>query len=105
MSSDEGSAQTLESRDEPTASAPKANSARVANWWIWGRLVAVIAFVVLVLAVFFFAGFYAGTHYGGPHYREDFLVPVPGQAGPCSQLVCQPVGPKGGATCYQVKTC
>jgi hypothetical protein len=103
MSSTEGSAQTLQPRDEPTASATN-NSAKAANWWIWARLVAVVVFIVLVLAVFFAAGFYTGRHYG-PHYRQDFLVPMPGQANPCSQLVCQPVGPKGGATCYPVRTC
>lgn len=102
MSSSEGSARTLQSEDEPTASATKANSAKAANWWTWARFVAAVALIVLVLAVFFFAGLFTGR-YSMRHYKEDFLVPV--QPGPCVQTVCQPVGPKGGATCYQVRTC
>jgi hypothetical protein len=101
MPSDEGSAQTLQSPDEPTASATKANSAKAANWWIWARLVAVVVFVVLVLAVFFAAGFFTGTHYGGG-YREDFLVP--GEQAPgghqCIRTFCQPAG-MAGQHCYQ----
>jgi hypothetical protein len=102
MSSNEGSAQTLQPPDEPTASATTANSAKAANWWIWARLVAVIVFVVLALAVFFAAGFFTGSHYGGG-YREDFLVP--GEQTPgghqCIQTLCQPAGPHGGAQCAQ----
>jgi hypothetical protein len=101
MSSNEGSAQTLQSPDEPTASATKANSAKAANWWIWARLVAVVVFVVLVLAVFFAAGFFTGSHYRGG-YREDFLVP--GEQTPgghqCIQTFCQPAG-MAGQHCYQ----
>jgi heme/copper-type cytochrome/quinol oxidase subunit 2 len=95
MSSNEGSAQPLQSRDEPAASATKANSANAANWWIWARLVAVIVFVVLVLAVFFFAGFFTREHYGDHHYREDV---VPGEAA-CVQPECHPMG-RGGQHCY-----
>ena len=75
MSSNEGSVQTVQSRDEPTASATTANSAKAANWWIWARLVAVVVLVVLALAVFFGAGFFAGSHHGGGHYQQDYLVP------------------------------
>jgi len=71
------------------------NSAKVANWWIWARLVAVIVFVVLVLAVFFFAGFFTREHYGDHRYREEV---VPGQPG-CVQPECHPMG-KGGQQCY-----
>lgn len=92
MSSNEGSVQTLQSRDEPTASATTANSAKAANWWIWARLVAVVVFVVLALAVFFGAGFFTGSHHGGGHYQEDYLVP--GEQTPgghqCKQMICQP---------------
>jgi hypothetical protein len=101
MSSNEGSAQTLQSPDEPTASATTANSAKAANWWIWARLIAVVVFVVLTLAVFFAAGFFTGSHYGGG-YREDFLVP--GEQAPaghqCIQTFCQPAG-MAGQHCYQ----
>jgi len=103
MSSNEGSVQTLQSRDEPTASATTANSAKAANWWIWARLVAVVVFVVLALAVFFGAGFFTGSHHGGGHYQEDYLVP--GEQTPggqkCIQMQCQPGGPHGGALCAQ----
>jgi hypothetical protein len=103
MSSNEGSAQTLQSPDEPTASATKANSAKAANWWIWARLVAVVLFIVLVLAVFFGAGFFTGSHYGGGKAGPlDFLVP--GEQSPgghqCIQTFCQPAG-RYGQTCAQ----
>jgi hypothetical protein len=103
MSSNEGSAQTLQPRDEPTASATTANSAKAANWWIWARLVAVVVFIVLALAVFFAAGFFTGSHYGGG-YREDFLVPgeqAPSPGGhQCIQTFCQPAG-RYGQQCAQ----
>jgi hypothetical protein len=102
MSSNEGSAQTLQSPGEPTASATTANSAKAANWWIWARLVAVVVFVVLVLALFFVAGFFTDRYYGGGNYREDYLVP--GQPTPgghqCIQTLCQPAG-MAGQHCYQ----
>ena len=85
MSSNEGSVQTLQSRDEPTASATTANSGKVANWWIWARFVAVIVLVVLALAVFFGAGFLTGSHHGGGHYQEDYLVP--GEQAPREQAL------------------
>ena len=102
MSSNEGSVQTVQSRDEPTASATTANSAKAANWWIWARLVAVVVLVVLALAVFFGAGFFAGSHHGGGHYQEDYLVP--GEQTPgghqCIRTFCQPAG-MAGQHCYQ----
>ena len=109
MSSNEGSVQTLQSRDEPTASATTANSAKAANWWIWARLVAVVVLVVLALAVFFGAGFLTGSHHGGGHYQEDYLVPgeqAPGEQTPapgghqCIRTFCQPAG-MAGQHCYQ----
>ena len=109
MSSNEGSVQTLQSRDEPTASATTANSGKVANWWIWARFVAVIVLVVLALAVFFGAGFLTGSHHGGGHYQEDYLVPgeqAPREQTPapgghqCIQTFCQPAG-MAGQHCYQ----
>ena len=102
MSSNEGSVQTVQSRDEPTASATTANSAKAANWWIWARLVAVVVLVVLALGLFFAAGFFTGSRYGGGHYREDYLVP--GEQTPgghqCIQTFCQPAG-MAGQHCYQ----
>ena len=102
MSSNEGSAQTLQSPDEPTASATTANSEKAANWWIWARLVAVVVLVVLALAVFFGAGFFAGSHHGGGRYQEDYLVP--GEQTPgghqCIRTFCQPAG-MAGQHCYQ----
>jgi hypothetical protein len=101
MPSNEGSVQTLQSRDEPTASA---TTAKAANWWIWARLVAVVVLVVLALAVFFGAGFFAGSHHGGGHYQEDYLVPgeqTPAPGGhQCIQTFCQPAG-MAGQHCYQ----
>jgi hypothetical protein len=102
MSSNEGSVQTVQSRDEPTASATTANSEKAANWWIWARLVAVVVLVVLALAVFFGAGFFAGSHHGGGHYQQDYLVP--GEQAPgghqCIRTFCQPAG-MAGQHCYQ----
>src|ERR1700722_17114818 len=83
MSSNEGSAQTL--RNEPTASATKANSANplrrqrpntVHQFPAWARLVAGVVLVILVIAGVFFAGFFTGRYYGGLFRgAEDFLVP------------------------------
>ena len=102
MSSNEGSVQTVQSRDEPTASATTSNSEKAANWWIWARLVAVVVLVVLALAVFFGAGFFAGSHHGGGRYQEDYLVP--GEQTPgghqCIRTFCQPAG-MAGQHCYQ----
>jgi heme A synthase len=94
MSSNEGSAQTRQSRDEPTASATKAKSAKTANWWIWARRVAGVVLAVLVLAVVFLAG---GRYYGGGSTeREDVLVP---EEASCVQPSCHPMG-RGGQQCY-----
>src|ERR1700722_5145403 len=83
MSSNEGSAQTL--RNEPTASATKANSANpprrqrpntVHQFPAWARLVAGVVLVILVIAGVFFAGFFTGRYYGDLFRgAEDFLVP------------------------------
>jgi quinol-cytochrome oxidoreductase complex cytochrome b subunit len=94
MASDEGSAQTLQSRDEPTATS-KADSAKAADWWIWARLIAVIVFVVLVLAGVFFAGFFTRGHFGNHYNQEDV---APGQPA-CVQPEWHPMG-RGGQHCY-----
>jgi len=106
MSSNEGSALTTQSRDEPTASATKANSANpprrerlntVDRFAGWARLVAGVVLIILVIAAIFFAGFFTGRHYGD-RFRggEEFLVP-----GQCVQTLCQPAGPHAGTQCYQ----
>jgi hypothetical protein len=106
MSSNEGSAQTPQSRDEPTASATKANSANpplrqrpyaVNRFAAWARLVAGVVLIILVIAAIFFAGFFTGRHYGD-RFRggEEFIVP-----GQCVQTLCQPAGPHAGTQCYQ----
>ena len=106
MSSDDGSGQTPQSQDEPTASATKANSANpprrersntVHQFPAWARLAARVVLgvlVVLVLAAVFYAG---GRFYGdGSREREDIVVPV---EAPCSVYSCHPRGP-GGQQCY-----
>jgi Protein of unknown function (DUF732) len=83
MSSNEGSAQTL--RDEPTASATKANSANpprrqrpntVHQFPAWARLVAGVVLVILVIAGVFFPGFFTGRYHGDLFRGAvGFLVP------------------------------
>jgi hypothetical protein len=107
MSSSEGSPQTPQSRDKPTASATMASSANpprrersntVYQFPAWVRLAAGVILVVLVLlvlaGVFFLGGWYYG---GGSEEREDILVPVP--EAPCTVYSCHPRG-RGGQQCY-----
>ncbi|MBV8862844.1 MAG: hypothetical protein JO259_13450 [Mycobacterium sp.] len=111
MSSDERSAQTQQSRDEPTASAAEANSANpsrrrntVNHFAVWARVVAGVVLVVSVIAVVFFAGFFTEREYGDLLPALEFaalegsLVPA---EEPCIQLSCSPAG-RFGQRCRQV---
>jgi hypothetical protein len=109
MSSNEGSAPTPQSRDEPTALATKANSANpprrqrpnmVQQFPAWARFVAGVVLVVLVMAVVFFAGFFTARYYGGVPSGTYYGVPLPGEAGPCVDTFCQPAG-MAGQHCYR----
>ena len=105
MSSNEGSAQTLQSRDEPTASATKASSANpprrersntVHQSAAWARLAAGVVLVLLALAAVFFAG---GWYFGGGSGEREDIVPEPVEA-PCTVYSCHPMG-RGGQQCYR----
>jgi hypothetical protein len=110
MSSNEGSAQTPQSRDEPTASATKVNSANpprrrqrpnmVHQFPAWARLVAGVVLIILVIAAIFFAGFFTARHYGGCPSDNYYGVPLPGEGGPCVETFCQPAG-MAGQHCYR----
>ena len=107
MPSNERSAQTRQSRDEPTASATEANSANpprrrntVNHFAVWARLVAGVVLVVSAVAVVFFAGFFTEREY--PYLFaavEDSLVP---EQDMCIQLSCSPAG-RYGQHCRQVR--
>jgi hypothetical protein len=105
MPSNEGSAQPLPSRDEPTASATEANSANPArrrntvnHFAAWARLVAGVVLVVSVIAVVFFAGFFTERDYGDIFGTlEGSLVPAEDT---CIQTSCKPAG-RFGQHCRQ----
>jgi hypothetical protein len=106
MPNNERSAQTQQSRDEPTASATEANAANpprrrnaVNHFAVWARLVAGVVLVVSVIAVVFFAGFFTEREYGDLFAAlEDSLVPAEDT---CIQLSCSPAG-RYGQHCRQV---
>jgi hypothetical protein len=111
MPSNERSAQTQQSRDEPTASATEANSANpprrrntVNHFAVWARLVAGVVLVVSVIAVVFFAGFFTERDYGDLFPALEFAALegslVPGED-TCIQLSCSPAG-RYGQHCRQV---
>jgi hypothetical protein len=105
--SNEGSAQPLQSRNEPTASATQANPLRrrntVNHFAAWARLVAGVVLVVSVIAAVFFAGFFTERDYGDVLLAvADTLVPgedVPGED-TCIRLSCSPAG-RFGQHCRQ----
>lgn len=99
MSNSESSAQSTQSRDEPTVTATTANSDAVNHFARGVRLAAGAVFVILVIAVVFFAGFFTGRHYGDRWSDNYFAVPAEGN---CIKTICQPAGPKWGTHCYQV---
>jgi hypothetical protein len=101
MPSNEGSAQTPQSRDEPTASATEANSANPPrrrntfnHFAAWARLVAGVVLLVSVIAVVFFAGFFTEKD-----YDDVFSLVVRGED-TCIQTSCLPAG-RFGQHCRQ----
>jgi hypothetical protein len=100
--SNEGSAQPLQSRNEPTASATEANPPRrrntVNHFAAWARLVAGVVLIVSVIAAVFFAGFFTERDYG------DVLLAVADTVAPgedtCIGLSCSPAG-RFGQHCRQ----
>lgn len=107
MPNNEGSAQPLQSRNEPTASATEANSANpprrrntVNHSVAWvARLVAGVVLLVSLIAVVFFAGFFTERDYGDLFGAvADSLVPGEDT---CIQLSCSPAG-RFGQHCRQV---
>jgi hypothetical protein len=97
------SAQTPQSRNEPTASVAEANPAnqprRRKTFNPWARLVAGFILVVSVIAVTFFAGFFTEREYHLFPALEYSLVS--GEDG-CINLSCSPAG-RFGQHCRQVR--
>jgi hypothetical protein len=108
MPSNEGSAQPLQSRDEPTASATEANSANpprrrntVNHFAAWvPRLVAGVVLVVSVIAVVFLAGFFTERDYGD-NFGALAASLVTGEDS-CIQVSCSPAG-RYGQHCRQIR--
>jgi hypothetical protein len=111
MPSNERSALTQQSGDEPTASAAEANSANpprrrntVNHFAVWARLVAGVVLVASAIAVVFFAGFFTEREYGDVFAAwqseafEGSLVPADDT---CIRLSCSPAG-RFGQHCRQV---
>jgi hypothetical protein len=105
MPSNEGSAQPLQPRQEPTASATEADSANpprrrkaVNHFAVWARIVAGVVLVVSVIVVAFLAGFFTERDYG------DLFGAVEGSLVPpedtCIQTSCKPAG-RFGQHCRQ----
>jgi len=101
MPSNEGSAHTQQSPDEPTDSATEANSTNpprrrnmVSHFAAWARLIVGVVLAVSVIAVVFFAGFFTERDYG-----DVFSLVVSGED-TCIQTSCQPAG-RYGQHCRQ----
>ena len=96
------SAETPQSRNEPTASVTEANPAnpprRRKTFNPWGRLVAGFILVVSVIAVIFFAGFFAEREYDLIPAWEYSLV----SGDSCFDISCSPAG-RYGQHCRQIR--
>jgi hypothetical protein len=107
MPSNEPSAQTQQSRDEPTAPAAQANSANpprrgntVNHFAVWARVVVGVVLVGSVMTGIFFAGFFAEKE--DPYLfasLEGSLAPE--EDNTCIQVFCVPAG-RAGQHCRQV---